>query len=89
MQHSPGSFDQSPQAKKLLENQAAIRKLLSNPETKKVLQLLRKQDSAQLQQAAQAAMKGDASALNRIMSDLSRSPEAAKAMEHLNQSLNQ
>ncbi|MBP3318926.1 MAG: hypothetical protein J6K94_02880 [Ruminiclostridium sp.] len=67
------------QVQDLLKSQAALRQALNNPETQKVLR--------QLQAAAQAAMKGDSSGLSGILQDLSRNPEAAQAIEHLNQQL--
>lgn len=77
----------SPQAKQLLENREAIQKMLSSPDTKKLLQQLQKKDSGTLQAAAQAALQGDSSALRHLAQELSGNPEAAKAMDHLNQTL--
>ena len=78
---------QIPQAQKLLKDQAALRQVLSNPDTQKVLAQLQKSDTSQLQAAAQAALKGDASTLNGILRKLSQDPEAAKAMNALNKKL--
>lgn len=78
---------QIPQAQKLLKDQAALRQVLSNPDTQKVLAQLQKTDTSQLQAAAQAALKGDASGLNGILRKLSQDPEAAKAMNALNKKL--
>ena len=78
---------QIPQAQKLLKDQAALRQVLSNPDTQKVLAQLQTTDTRQLQAAAQAALKGDASALNGILRKLSQDPEAAKAMNALNKKL--
>ena len=78
---------QIPQAQKLLKDQAALRQVLSNPDTQKVLAQLQKTDTSQLQAADQAALKGDASALNGILRKLSQDPEAAKAMNALNKKL--
>lgn len=78
---------QIPQAQKLLKDQAALRQVLSNPDTQKVLAQLQKTDASQLQAAAQAALKGDSSALNGILRKLSQDPEAAKAMNALNKKL--
>lgn len=80
-------LQQIPQAQKLLKDQAALRQVLSNPDTQKVLAQLQKTDTSQLQAAAQAALKGDASALNGILKNLSSNPEAAKAMDALNKKL--
>lgn len=75
------------QVQDLLKSQAALRQALNNPETQKVLRQLQKKDPSQLQAAAQAAMKGDSSGLSGILQELSRNPEAAQAIEHLNQQL--
>ena len=77
----------SPEAKQLLENQEAIKKVLSSPDTKKLLQQLQKKDSGKLQAAAQSALQGDSAALSNLVRELSGNPEAARAMEHLNQRL--
>ena len=78
----------NPQAKQLLENQKAIRQMLANPETRKVLQSLQKKNVNRLQAAAQSALQGDTSALTGVLQELSADPQAAKAMERLNQTLN-
>lgn len=75
------------QVQDLLQNQAALRQTLNHPETQKVLRQLQKKDTSQLQAAARAAMAGDPSALSGILQDLSRNPDAAKAMEELNRKL--
>ena len=77
-----------PQAKQLLENQAAIRQMLANPETRKVLQSLQKKNVGRLQAAAQSALQGDTTALSSVLQELSSDPQAAKAMEQLNKTLN-
>ena len=78
----------NPQVKQLLENQKAIRQMLSNPETRKVLQSLQKKNVSQLQAAAQSALQGDTTALTGVLQELSADPQAAKAMEQLNKTLN-
>lgn len=78
----------NPQAKQLLENQKAIRQMLANPETRKVLQSLQKKNVSRLQAAAQAALQGDPSALTGVLQELSADPQAAQAMERLNQTMN-
>ena len=64
----------------------AIRRLLSQPETRTVLAALKARDPEQVRAAAQAALKGDAGALNSLLSAVSRDPEARKAMERLDRS---
>ena len=74
----------TPQGKELLENQAALQKLLNSPDTRKVLQLLRERTGEQLQNAARSALAGDPAALQRLAEELSRDPAGAEAMERLN-----
>lgn len=79
---------QIPQAKKLLQDQAALRQALSSPEAQRVLTQLQKTDPAALRSAAQAAMAGDAAALQGIVRSLSGDPGTAQAMEQLSKTLN-
>ena len=62
--------------------------MLANPETRKVLQSLQKKNVGRLQAAAQSALQGDTSALSSVLQELSSDPQAAKAMEQLNKTLN-
>ena len=80
MQNFADQLSSNPQAKQLLENQKAIRQMLANPETRKVLQSLQKKNVGRLQ--------GDTSALSSVLQELSSDPQAAKAMEQLNKTLN-
>ena len=65
-----------------------IRQMLANPETRKVLQSLQKKNVGRLQAAAQSALQGDTTALSSVLQELSSDPQAAKAMEQLNKTLN-
>lgn len=47
MQNFADQLSSNPQAKQLLENQKAIRQMLANPETRKVLQSLQKKNVGQ------------------------------------------
>ena len=67
----------------------AIRRLLGQPETKTLLAALNARDSAQVQSAAQEALRGDTAALDRLVRSLSRDPEARQAMERLDRSTRQ
>ncbi len=80
-------MDQLHQAQRLLKDQAALRQVLGDPDAQKVLARLQRTDASQLQAAAQAALKGDTSALNGILQTLSQDPEAARAMQALNKTL--
>ena len=84
MQNFADQLSSNPQAKQLLENQKAIRQMLANPETRKVLQSLQKKNVGRLQ----AALQGDTTALSSVLQELSSDPQAAKAMEQLNKTLN-
>ena len=64
----------NPQAKQLLENQKAIRQMLANPETRKVLQSLQKKNVSRLQAAAQAALQGIPPPLTGVLQELSADP---------------
>ncbi|MFR6380614.1 MAG: hypothetical protein ACLUNZ_13380 [Evtepia sp.] len=65
---------ENPAAKELLANQKAIRQLLADPETRKVLSSLQKKNSAQLQAAAQSALQGNSAALSGLLQELSLGP---------------
>lgn len=82
------SLNAAQEAKKVLNSNAAIRQALNSSEAQQVLKALQSKDSARLQAAAQAALKGDASALSGIIGELAQNPEAGKAMERLNQRMN-
>ena len=88
MQNFADQLSSNPQAKQLLENQKAIRQMLANPETRKVLQSPQKKNVGRLQAAAQSALQGDTTALSSVLQELSSDPQAAKAMEQLNKTLN-
>lgn len=83
------SLDAAQEAKKLLNGNSAIRQALNSTEAQQVLKVLQSKDSARLQAAAQAALKGDSSALSGIIGELAQNPEAGKAIERLNQRMNQ
>ena len=78
---------ENPAAKELLANQKAIRQLLADPETRKVLSSLQKMNSVQLQAAAQSALQGNSSALSGLLQELSSDPQAAQAMQKLDKNL--
>lgn len=61
----------------------AIRRLLSQPETRTVLAALKARDPEQVRAAAQSALGGDAGALDSLLRALSRDPETKNAMERL------
>ena len=61
----------------------AIRRLLRQPETRTVLAALSARDSAQVRSAAQAALEGDAAALEGLLRTISKDPKTRQAMETL------
>ena len=61
----------------------AIRRLLRQPETRTVLAALSARDSAQVRSAAQAALDGDAAALEGRLRAISKDPKTRQAMEAL------
>ena len=69
-------------------NQAAIRQMLANPETQKLLRSLQKKNAGQLKSAAQSALQGDTAALTQVLNELAADPQAKQAMEQLDQTLN-
>lgn len=82
------SLNAAQEAKKVLNSNAAIRQALNSSEAQQVLKALQSKDSTRLQAAAQAALKGDASALSGIIGELAQNPEAGQAIERLNQRMN-
>jgi len=79
----PQNLKQDPQAAKLLNNPAALKDLLSAPETKKLMDLLNRQAGSGLQSAAQAAAQGKPDALMGILDQVMHSQEGATAVESL------
>ena len=67
MAPSSDPLKENPAAKQLLANQKAIRQLLADPETRKVLSSLQKKNAAQLQAAAQSALQGDTAGLSGLL----------------------
>ena len=66
---------------KLLGNSNAIKQLLQSEDTKRMMQLL--QSKGGVQNAAQAAAKGDSSQLMGMMQQLMSTPEGAQLVERI------
>ena len=84
MQKPDPAFDtlkQDPQAARLLGDPAALKSLLSSPETQKLISLLSQAGGSGLKSATQAAAKGQPDALMGILNQVMGSPEGAKAAE--------
>lgn len=75
------ALKRDPKAARLLGDQAALAALLQSQEAKTLAGLLQQMGGAGLQQAAQAATAGDASALNDILKRVQADPQGARAME--------
>lgn len=77
------ALKKDPQAAKLLGDPAALKALLSSPETQKLMSLLNQKAGSGLQAAAQAAAKGKPEELMGLLNQVMGTPEGASAMEGL------
>lgn len=66
---------------KLLGGSGAVKQLLQSEDTKRMMQLLQSRGS--VQNAAQAAAKGDSTQLMGMMQQLMSTPEGAKLVERI------
>jgi hypothetical protein len=73
----------SPEAAALLKNKDTVMGLLNSPDAKKLMELLNQNGGANLKGAADAAMKGDSSALMGLMQKVMDTKEGAAAMDRL------
>lgn len=80
MQDPMRALKRDPKAAALLEDQAALAALLQSEEAKTLAGLLQSVGGAGLQQAAQAAARGDSSALSAIVDKVRADPKGARAM---------
>ena len=83
-QQPSGNVLKSAQAARLLQDKAAVEKLIQSPDTKLLMELLGREGG--LKQAAEAAMKGDTSELQSMLDRLMKNPEGASAVERLSRS---
>ena len=79
----------SPKSAQLIKDKTAIMELASSPDAKKLMQLLNQTGGAKLQEAAQAALGGDTSALMELMGKVMQRPEGVQAVEGINRSIRQ
>lgn len=77
----------SEHAKKLMNDQNAIERLKTAPETQKLMEMLGKQTDGDLEGAADAAAKGDPSQLMGAMQKLLHDPESKHLLEQISRSL--
>ena len=80
-QNNPDVLSQIPGARKLLEDREGLEALLRSPDTRALLTLLEQQAGGQLQQAADAAGRGDVRPLMNLVDQLQQSREGAAAVE--------
>lgn len=77
------ALKKDPQAAKLLGDPAALKALLTSPETQKLMNLLNQKAGSGLQSAAQAAAKGKPEELMGLLNQVMGTPEGASAVEGL------
>lgn len=82
----PSDFLHTPQAQ-ALGSKEQVMKLLHSPEAQQLSRLLRQVGGSQLQTAAQAAMQGDPQQLSRIFNQVMATPEGARTVEQISQTL--
>lgn len=75
------ALKKDPQAARLLGDPAALKALLSSPETQKLVSLLNQAGGSSLQSAAKAAATGKPDALMGILNQVMGSPEGAQAAQ--------
>ena len=73
-----------PQVARLLRDRHAVEQLLQSPDTKLLMELLARQGG--LKGPAEAAMKGDPSALQGMLDRLRQDPKGAEVVERLSRS---
>lgn len=83
----PTDILSSPEAASLLKNKESLAGLLSSPDTKKLMDMLNQNAGGGLKTAADAAMKGDASALMGIMQQVMGSKEGAEVVGRIQKSV--
>lgn len=77
----------SPEATDLVKNKQKLMQLVSSPDAKKLMELLSQNNGNDLQNAAQSAIKGDATALINMMQQVMQRPDGAKAVEELSKNI--
>ncbi len=80
---------QDPKAAGLLKNRDLLKRLMTSPDTQKLMELLNQSAGDGLKSAAAAAARGDASALAGMVGQLMRDPEGARLMERIQQTVPQ
>jgi len=92
MQENKSNLDEmlsSPQAAQIMKDKRTIMELANSPDAKKLMQLLKQSSGGGLQNAAQAALNGDTSALMELMGRVMQNPEGVKAVEGIGRNIPQ
>lgn len=88
MKQEPNDVLSSPEAASLLKNREVLQDLLSAPETKRLMEVLSRQNGGSLQEAARQARKGDLSGLSSMLQGLTATRDGAQALENMEKKLN-
>ena len=80
-----GLLSALPDARKLLETQAALEALLRSPDVRTLAAALEGQSADSLRQAADAAGQGDSAPLQALVGALLNKPKEAQALRRLQQ----
>ena len=84
-QQPAGGIFSTPQAAHLLKDKAAVGRVAQSPDTQALREI--HNGNGGHPAAAEAAMKGDASQLQGLLSQLMRDPEGARVVERINRSV--
>lgn len=68
----------SPEAAAVLKNKEALARIMHSPDAKALMEILNRQAGSSLKSAADAAMKGDSTALTDMVEHLMKSREGAE-----------
>jgi DNA-binding GntR family transcriptional regulator len=87
MPQTPNDLLSSPEGERLTRDPAALKALLSAPETRQLLTLLQRQNGGALQQAAQQARQGDLTQISAMLQGLSATKDGSDALQRMEQKL--
>ena len=83
-------MDNNDVLQQLQANKGTLLRLMNSPEGKQLVQLIQQQaGSGSLKRAAGDAARGDTSGISQILRDLVSTPEGARAVERISQTLEQ
>ena len=72
------------QIRKIQQNTALVQQLMQSPDGQKLLSMLTQDGGAQLQNAADAASKGNTADMVRMLAQIMKSEEGAKLVRNIN-----